>query len=67
MVKTKEVLMEIRRMSIEEKIARLSDVDKAYVQGYVERAVLEHQKQRQNNYDESLPAMESDAAENPQI
>ena len=57
MVKIKEVLLEIGRMSIEEKLARLSDVDKAYVQGYVERAVLELQKE-QNRQAETLPEAE---------
>ena len=62
----KEALVEIGRMSIEEKIMRLSDVDKAYVQGYVERAVLEHLKLRQNDHAETLPPMESDTVKNPQ-
>jgi len=52
-VKTKESLTEILRMSIEEKIALLSDVDKAYVQGYVERAVLDYQKKQKGRQSET--------------
>ena len=57
----KEALVEIGRMSIEEKIARLSEVDKAYVQGYVERAVLEYQKQQQNRRAETSPESAAEA------
>ena len=39
-----EALKEIQRMSIDEKIAALSPTDKAYVKGYIERAVLESRK-----------------------
>ena len=45
-------------MSIEEKLALLSDVDKAYVQGYVERAVLDYQKQKKNCQTKTLPETE---------
>ena len=55
MVKTREVFMKIKRMSIEEKLARLSEVDKAYVQGYVERAVSDYQKQKKKHQAETLP------------
>jgi len=33
--------MDIQKMNIEEKIASLSDTDKAYVMGYVDRALRE--------------------------
>ena len=41
----------IEKMSVEEKLKLLSETDKAYVRGYIERAVLElrsaeHQKRR---------------------
>ena len=41
-----EALTKIQRMSIDEKIAALSPTDKAYVKGYVERAVLESRKHK---------------------
>ena len=50
--------MEIGRMSIEEKIARLSEVDKAYIQGYVERAVLEYQKEQKGRQSETSQGTE---------
>jgi hypothetical protein len=43
-MKEGETLMEIQRMSIEEKIAALSPTDKAYIRGYVERAVFDCRK-----------------------
>jgi len=33
--------MDIRKMKIEEKIARLSEMDKAYILGYIDHALLE--------------------------
>jgi len=36
--------MEIQSMGIGEKIAALSQTDKAYIRGYVERAVIESQR-----------------------
>jgi len=36
-----EALMEIQRMDIGQKMAALSPTDKAYIKGYIERAVLE--------------------------
>jgi len=39
-MKKSEALLEIQRMSIEEKMAALSPTDKAYINGYIERAVL---------------------------
>jgi len=32
--------MKLRKMSVEEKIARLSEMDKAYILGYIDRALL---------------------------
>ena len=40
-----EALAKIQRMSIEEKFAALSPTDKAYIKGYVEKAVLESRKE----------------------
>ena len=39
-----EALTEIQRMSLDEKIAALSPTDKAYIKGYIERAILENRK-----------------------
>jgi uncharacterized protein YaiI (UPF0178 family) len=38
-----ETLAKIQAMSIDEKIAALSPTDKAYIKGYIERAVMEKQ------------------------
>jgi len=38
--------MDIQKMSIEEKIARLSEIDKAYILGYIERALQETKQQK---------------------
>jgi hypothetical protein len=43
-MKEAEALMEIQKMSIGEKIAALSQTDKAYIRGYVERAIIENRK-----------------------
>jgi hypothetical protein len=43
-VKKIETLQEIQNMSIAEKIAALSPADKAYIRGYVERAVFDSRK-----------------------
>jgi len=48
-MKKAEALREIQRMSIEEKMAALSPTDKAYIKGYIERAVLETRKPRQRD------------------
>jgi hypothetical protein len=37
----KEVMAEIEKMPMEEKLALLGETDKAYIRGYIERAVLE--------------------------
>jgi len=39
-----EALAKVQSMSIDEKIAALSPMDKAYIKGYIERAVLESRK-----------------------
>jgi len=44
-----EALKEIQRMSISEKIVALSQTDKAYVRGYVERAIFESLKKKRKN------------------
>jgi len=41
-----EVLAKIQDMSIDEKIAALSPTDKAYIKGYVERAVMENKRHK---------------------
>jgi len=41
--------MDISKMSIEEKIARLSEIDKAYVLGYVDKALQETKQQKKKN------------------
>jgi len=41
--------MNIEKMTIEEKIAGLSEVDKAYVQGYVDRALRELKTPKKKN------------------
>jgi hypothetical protein len=43
-MKEVEALMKIQSMTIDEKIATLSPTDKAYIKGYIERAVLETRK-----------------------
>ena len=40
----KEVMAKIEAMSIEEKLKLLSETDKAYIRGFIERAVLEQQR-----------------------
>jgi len=40
--------MDIQKMSIEEKIAGLSETDKAYVMGYVDRALRNTKPQKKN-------------------
>jgi len=41
--------MDIQKMNIEEKIARLSETDKAYVLGYVDRALRETKQQKDDD------------------
>ncbi|MDR1869968.1 MAG: hypothetical protein LBQ82_08285 [Treponema sp.] len=43
-MKEVEALEKIKGMSIDEKIAALSPTDKAYITGYIERAVMENRK-----------------------
>ena len=45
-MKEAEALMKIQSMTIEEKIAALTPTDKAYIKGYVERAILETRKHK---------------------
>ena len=54
----KEILTMIEKMSVEEKLKLLSETDKAYIRGYIDRAVAElksvnlhsvDQKQRAKN------------------
>jgi hypothetical protein len=40
----KEVMAQIEKMPMEEKIKLLSVTDKAYIRGYIERAVFEQQR-----------------------
>jgi len=44
--------MDIQKMSIEEKIARLSETDKAYVLGYVDRALRGAKQQKDDDITE---------------
>jgi len=45
-METDEALRKIQQMSIGEKIAALAPTDKAYVQGYVERAIRDNSKNK---------------------
>jgi hypothetical protein len=45
-MKEVEALKEIQRMSIDEKLAALSQTDKAYIRGYVERAIYDSRKKK---------------------
>jgi len=42
--KETETVMKIRQMSIEEKIQMLSEDDKNYLRGYIDRALTEQEK-----------------------
>jgi len=42
-----DALREIQQMSIGEKIAALTPTDKAYVRGYIERAIRDSHKNKQ--------------------
>jgi len=44
--------MEIQKMGIEEKIALLSDTEKAYVMGYIDRALLKAGSKKKTVTDE---------------
>jgi len=44
-----EALMEIQHMSISEKIVALSQTEKAYVRGYVEKVLSENRKRKLKN------------------
>jgi hypothetical protein len=41
-----EALAKVQDMSIDEKIAALIPTDKAYIKGYIERAVIENQRHK---------------------
>ena len=41
-----EALAKVQDMGIDEKIAALSPTDKAYIKGYIERAVMENQRHK---------------------
>jgi len=43
--------MEIQKMSMEEKIALLSETDKAYILGYVDKALQEVKQQKKKMKD----------------
>ena len=43
------LIEEIRRMSIDEKIAALSQTDKAYIRGYVERVFIKNRESIQKS------------------
>jgi len=47
--------MENKEMSIEEKIARLSETDKAYVLGYIDRALQENKQQKNDAQTSTAP------------
>jgi hypothetical protein len=40
----KEVMAQIEKMPMEEKVKLLSVTDKAYIRGFIERAVIEQQR-----------------------
>jgi len=41
-----KALAKIQDMSIDEKIVALTSTDKAYIKGYIERAVMENQRHK---------------------
>jgi len=45
--------MDRQEMSVEEKIARLSETDKAYILGYIDRALQEVKAQYKNKKQEN--------------
>ena len=45
-LKTNEALRKIQQMSIGEKIVALNPTDKAYIQGYIERAIWDNYKDK---------------------
>jgi hypothetical protein len=48
-MKKEEAITELQNMSIGEKIAALSQTDKAFIRGYVERAIIESRKIRRKS------------------
>jgi hypothetical protein len=59
-MKEVEALMEIQNMSIGEKIAALSQTDKAYIRGYVERAIIESRKIKRKNHSKKTAEQKGD-------
>jgi len=47
--------MDIQKMSVEDKIARLSETDKAYILGYIDRALQEKSKEKKGNKKQEVP------------
>jgi len=62
-MKEEEAVMEIQNMSIGEKIAALSQTDKAYIRGYVERAIIENRKIKRKNHGKAVIRKEEDNEE----
>ena len=50
-----EALGKIRQMSVAEKIAALTPIDKAFIRGYVERAIRGNSKNKRRNQKELCP------------
>jgi hypothetical protein len=44
-MKFEEILLNIQTMTLEEKLALLSDTDKAYLRGYLDRVALDFLRQ----------------------
>ena len=48
-MKEVEALRELQHMSIGEKIVALSQIEKAYIRSYVDRAIFENRKNKQKS------------------
>jgi len=55
--------MKIPRMSIEEKIALLSEKEKAYILGYIDKALLENKTQKKTGESISGKTQDGDNSE----
>ena len=53
-METDEALRKIQQMNIGEKIAALTPTDKAYIQGYVERAIWDNYKNKERSNMEKI-------------
>jgi hypothetical protein len=42
-----DIIEDIKKLPIEKKFQMLSEIDKAYLNGYIDRAMLEQQKKEQ--------------------